>query len=187
MENSMDIFEAIRARKSARNYIDKPVEPEKIAQIMTAAQLAPSWRNGQCWKFVIVTDPEKKKELVRCTSAFNQSWMGKEYAIIVACGHPEQSGFRNEQRYYLVDVAIALEHLILAATAFGLGTCWIGGFEENKVKQLLNIPENYRVVAMTALGYPADKEGIVAKITRSVVKSHNRKPLSEIYSMNQWE
>lgn len=87
----------------------------------------------------------------------------------------------------MVDVANAQEHLVLAATALRLGTCWIGGFEENKVKQLLNIPEKYRVVAMTALGYPADKEGIVGKITRSVVKSHNRKPLSEIYSMNQWE
>jgi nitroreductase len=183
----MELFEAIKSRKSVRKYINKPIEPEKLEQIMIAARLAPSWRNGQCWKFVVVTDVEQKKDLIRCASVFNQSWMGKEYAVIVACGNPEQSGFRNEQRYYLVDVAIAMEHLILAATAFGLGTCWIGGFEEQKVKSLLNIPENYRVVAMAALGYPAQKEGIVGKITKSVVRSYNRKPLSEVYSMNQWE
>ena len=183
----MEFFEVIKTRTSIRKYIDKPVEPEKLEQIMTAVRLAPSWRNCQCWKFVLVTDPKKKKELIRCTSVFNQSWMGKEYAIIVACGNPAQSGFRNEQQYYLVDVAIAMEHLILAATSLGLGTCWIGGFEEDKVKRLLEIPENYRVVVLTTLGYPAEREGIIGKITKSVVKSYDRKPLSEVYSMNQWE
>ena len=183
----MEMFDVIKARKSIRKYLDKPVEPEKLEQILTAAQLAPSWRNGQCWKFVVVTELEKKQALIRCTSVFNQSWLGKEYAIIVACGNPKQSGSRNEQPYYMVDVAIALEHLILAATALGLGTCWIGGFEENKVKELLQIPESYRVVAMTPIGYPAESEGIVGKITKSVVGSHSRRSLTEIYSMNQWE
>jgi len=183
----MDIFNAIKTRKSVRKYIEKPVEQEKLEQILTAAQLAPSWRNGQCWKFVVATDVEKKKSLIRCTSVFNQSWMGKEYAVIVACGDPAQSGNRNQQQYYLVDVAIAMEHLVLAATALGLGTCWIGGFEENEIKELLNIPENFRVVAMTALGYPAQNEGIVGTITKQVVRSYNRKPLPEIYSMNGWE
>lgn len=183
----MNFFDVIKARKSTRKYIDKPIESEKLEQIMTAAQLAPSWRNGQCWKFVVVTDSDKKKEIIRGTSAFNQSWMGKEHAIIVACGNPERSGFRNDQRYYLVDVAIALEHLILAATDMGLGTCWIGGFDESKIRNVVEIPGTYRVVALVALGYPAEKEGIVGKITKTVVKSYNRKPLSEVYVMNNWE
>ena len=183
----MNFFDVIKTRNSIRKYIDKPVAPEKIEQIMTAAQLAPSWKNGQCWKFVLVTDPEQKKSLIRCTSVFNQSWMGTEYAIIVACADPARSGFRNDQHYYLVDAAIAMEHLILAATELGLGTCWIGGFEEAKAKKVLAIPDNYRVVAMTALGYPAEKEGFIGKVTKSVVKSYNRKPLSEVYSMNRWE
>lgn len=183
----MEFFDVITARKSTRKYIDKPVEPEKLEQIMTAAQLAPSWRNGQCWKFVVVTDPDTKKELIRGTSVFNQSWMGKESAIVVACGNPDQSGFRNEQNYYLVDVAIASEHLVLAATALGLGTCWIGGFEEDKVKSMLAVPKSYRITAMIALGHPSAKEGIVGKITKSVVKSKNRKSLSEVFSMNKWE
>ena len=183
----MDFFDVINRRKSIRKYINKPIEKEKLEQVLMAARLSPSWRNGQCWKFVVVTDAEKKKQLIRSTSVFNQSWLGNEYAIVVACGNPEQSGFRNDQCYYLVDVAIAMEHLILAATALDLGTCWIGGFEEDQVRQLLKVPKEYRVVAMTALGYPADKEGIIGKITKSVVKSHDRKDLSEIYSLNQWE
>jgi len=183
----MDFFDVIKTRNSIRKYIDKPVEPEKLEQIMTAAQLAPSWRNGQCWKFIVVSDPAKKKELIRGTSLFNQSWMGKEYAVIVGCGNPDKSGSHNEKHYYLVDVAIAMEHMILAATALELGTCWIGGFEEHKVKTLLEIPDNFCVVALTALGYPAGKEGIVGKITKSIVKSYDRKPLSEVYSMNRWE
>jgi len=179
----MDFFDVITARHSVRRYLNKPVEPEKLEQIFKAAQQAPSWRNQQCWKFFVVTDPQKKKQLIRCTTAINQSWMGSEYAVIVACGDPEQSGKRNEQAYYLVDVAIALEHVVLAATALGLGTCWIGGFEERRIKELLDIPANYRVVALTALGYAAEKEGLIGRITRGVIKSHDRKPLSEIYSL----
>lgn len=183
----MELFDVIKIRKSVRKYNDKPVDKEKLEQVLMAAQLAPSWRNGQCWKFIVVTDPKKKKALVRCTSMFNQSWLGTEPAIIVACGDPKRSGLRNEQPYFMVDVAIALEHLVLAATDLGLGTCWIGGFDEDEVKELLHIPGQYRVVAMTPLGYPAATEGIVSKITKTVVGSYNRKPLSEIYSMNQWE
>ncbi len=183
----MELFDVIKIRKSVRKYTDKPVEKEKLETILTAAQLAPSWRNGQCWKFIVVIDPEDKKALIRCTSLFNQSWLGTEYAIIVACGDPKHSGSRNNQPYYMVDVAIAMEHLILTATDLGLGTCWIGGFDEVKVKELLHIPEIFRVVAMTPLGYPAESEGFVSKITKSVIGSYNRKPLTAIYSMKQWE
>ncbi len=183
----MDLFEVIQTRKSVRKYIDKPVETKKIEQVMTAAQLAPSWRNGQCWKFIVVNDPQKKKELIRCTGTFNMSWLGKEHAIIVACGNPEQSGFRNDKYYYMVDVAIAMENLVLAATALGLGTCWIGAFDEKKMKALLNIPQNFRIVAITPLGYPAKKEGVAGQIARKVIRSKKRKILSEVYSMNNWE
>ncbi len=183
----MDFFEVIKLRKSVRKYLPEPIPIALLDEIFDAVRLAPSWRNGQCWKFVVVVDPEKKKELIRCTNVFNQSWLGQEYALVVACGDPAHSGFRNDQAYYLVDVAIALEHLVLAATALGLGTCWIGAFDEQKVKSLLNIPEGYRVVALTPLGYPAREEGWVGKITQGIVKSRRRKPLAEVYVMNQWE
>ena len=183
----MDLFDVIQARKSVRKYTSQSVGQEKIEQIMNAAQLAPSWRNRQCWKFIFVNDPETKKELIRCTGTFNRSWLGKEHAIIVACGNPNQSGTRNDKSYYLVDVAIAMENLVLAATALGLGTCWIGAFDEDKIKTLLNIPQPYRIVAITPLGYPAKKAGIVGQIARKVVNSKNRKPLSDVFSINNWE
>lgn len=183
----MDIMELIKARNSTRNYSNKPVEQEKVEQILTAAQLAPSWKNGQCWKFIVVNDPDKKKELIRCTNIFNQSWLGNEHSIIVACGNPKQSGFSNEQSYYLVDVAIAMQNLVLAATSLGLGTCWIGAFDEEKIKKLLNVPEIFRVVALTPLGYPARTEGIAGTIAKKFARSKNRKPLSEVYSINNWE
>lgn len=183
----MDFFEVIASRKSTRKFMDKPVEKEKLELVLNAARLAPSWRNGQCWKFVAVTEPGIKKELIRYTGTFNMSWLGQEQAIIVACGNPDKSGSKNGQQYYLVDVAIAMENLVLAATALGLGTCWIGAFDEEKLKKLLNIPNDYRVVAITPLGYPAQKEGLVGAIAKKVVRSKNRKPLAEVYSMNQWE
>lgn len=183
----MELLDIIIQRKSVRKYMDKPVEPEVLEKVMTAAQNAPSWKNGQCWKFVLVTDPHIKKSVIRLSSTFNQSWMGKEYAIIVACGNPDESGFRNEQQYYMVDVAIALQNLVLEATSLGLGTCWIGAFEEDKLKQLLKIPDTYRIVALTTLGYPAKKDGLVGNIAKNVVRRHTRKPLSEIFNFNTWE
>jgi len=183
----MDIFELIQTRKSVRKYQNIPVENNKIEKIMTAAQLAPSWKNGQCWKFIVVSDPDTKKELIRCTNTFNQSWLGKEYAIIVACGDPGKSGKRNNKEYFMVDVAIAMENMVLAATSLGLGTCWIGAFDEIKIKKVLNIPDEFQVVALTPLGYPAKKEGVVGNIARKVAKSKSRKPLDQVYSMNLWE
>ncbi|MFZ5516207.1 MAG: nitroreductase family protein [Candidatus Zhuqueibacterota bacterium] len=183
----MDFFEILKQRRSVRKYIDQPVEPEILEQVMTAAQSAPSWKNGQCWKFVVVTDPEIKKQVIGFTGVFNQSWLRTEYTIILACGNPDESGYRNGQHYYLVDVAIALQNLALAATALGLGTCWIGAFEEDKLKSLLRIPDAYRIVAITPLGYPAKSEGLVGNIAKTVVRRDTRKPLSDIFSYNGWE
>ncbi len=183
----MDIFELIQRRKSIRKFVPTEVEAEKIEKIMEAARLAPSWRNRQCWKFIVVNDPDLKKEVIRCTDAYNQAWLGGEYAIIVVCGDPSKSGNRGGLPYFLVDVAIATEHLMLAAAALGLGTCWIGSFDEEKIKILLNIPEHIRVVTMTPLGYPAKKDSLVGALARRVVKSKTRKPLSELYTYNKWE
>jgi len=183
----MDFFELVKQRRSVRKYIDRAVEPELLEQVMMAAQSAPSWKNGQCWRFIVVTAPELKKQIIGLTSVFNQTWLGTEYAIIVACGNPDESGFRNGQHYYLVDVAIALQNMVLAATALGLGTCWIGSFDEDKLKYLLKIPPAYRIVALTPLGYPAKNDGLVGNIAKTVVRRDSRKSLSEIFSFNGWE
>jgi len=131
----MDFFELVQIRKSVRKFEPKPVPKGVIEKIMSAARLAPSWRNRQCWKFVVVSEPDLKKKLILCTDAYNQAWLGAEFAIVVACGDPTRSGLRENLPYFMVDVAIAMEHFVLAATELGLGTCWISAFNEGKKRQ----------------------------------------------------
>ena len=88
--------------------------------------------------------------------------------------------------YFLVDVSIAMEHLVLAAADLGLGTCWIGAFDEKKIKTILSIPDNIRIVALTPIGYPAEKQNFREKMTRKVIKSSKRKPLDEIVHYEKW-
>ena len=178
----MDFLEVAAARRSVRSYLDKPIEEEKLAKVLETARLAPSWANKQCTRFIIVRDKAKIGELVGAFSG----WFKQAPVIVVACADPKDSGFYNGMSYYLVDVGISLQQLILAATDLGLGSCWIGGFDENKVKKTLSIPENIKVVAMTPLGYPSDKEGLKSKIMKGFSKTEKRKELAEIVHYEQW-
>jgi nitroreductase len=176
----MDI---IKTRKSIRSYKEKEVEDEKIKQILEAARLAPSWANKQCWKYIIVN---KKEKIQKLSAGIINSWMKNAKCIVVACADPKQSGSRNGMDYYLVDLAISMEHLVLAATNLGLGTCWIGGFNEAKVKKVLDIPEKIKVVAMTPVGYPSEP-GIRNKISRKIIRADTRKSLQDMVHYNCWQ
>ena len=178
----MEFKDVISKRKSVRSYSDKEIEEEKIIKIFEDAQLAPSWANKQCWNYILVKDKEKIKQL---SSGLINSWMKHAKAIIVACGDPKKSGSRNGMDYYLVDVAISMEHLVLAATDLGLGTCWIGGFNEAKVKKILNIPEKIKVVALTPIGYPT-KENIRNKVAMKLIGSNKRKKMEKIIHYEAW-
>jgi len=146
----VDFMDIVRSRRSVRKYRPDPVPQEKIEAVLEAARLAPSWANGQCWTFIVVTDPKVKQ---RVAEAGNE-WIEHAPAIVVACADPKKSGAKGDQAYYLLDVGIAMEHLVLAATDQGLGTCWIGWFDEQKAKAALGVPKDIRVVALTPLGYP---------------------------------
>jgi len=180
----MEFESVIKTRKSIRDYSDKPVEDEKIDFLLDCARLAPSWANRQCWYFIVVKDKKSIEELSK-TSIINR-WLKNVPVIIVACGDPRHSGSRNDINYFIVDVSIALEHLVLAATDKGLGTCWIAGFNEKKVKEILLIPGNIRVVALTPLGYPAGKNSFVGKLFKVVTQSKKRKSLDKIVHENKW-
>jgi len=150
----MEFYEAIRKRYSCRSYIDRPIEKDKLERILEAARLAPSARNCQDWRFVIVTDKKVKAALLE--KATSQQFLANSTIIAacsvntgtMSCGQPTAS----------IDVAIALEHIALAATAEGLATCWIGSFKPEGVRQVLGIPENVVVVELMGIGYPADKQ-----------------------------
>jgi nitroreductase len=178
----MDFTEVIVLRTSVRNYSDKPVADVTIMKCLEAASLAPSWANKQCWHFIVVRDKKKIEKL----SSIKNFWLKDAPAVLVACGDPSKSGFKNEQHYYLVDVAIAFEHFVLAATNEGLGTCWIGAFDEETVKNLLEIPREIKVVALTPIGFPAEEEGLFSKTLKTLVSSKKRKPMEEIVHIEKW-
>ncbi|MHA2281830.1 MAG: nitroreductase family protein [Promethearchaeota archaeon] len=165
----MEFYEVIKTRRSYRVFkADKP-EEEKVERILNAARLAPTWANMQGVHYIVIGEPEKVKavwEAVGQAQKFAQAPM-----FIVAVISERGSGTNsNGQKYYGVDVGICFEHLILAATAEGLGTCWIGWFNEDKVKSVLNIPEDYIVMGITPLGYPVKPKSEITE----------RKPLDKI-------
>ncbi len=147
-------MEAIKTRRSIRRYKSTPVPESLLKEVLNAARLAPSADNSQPWKFVVVRDEQTKLRLA--ASANGQKFMAQAPVIIVACGIPDEAfptvgGYMSS---HVVDVSIAVDHLTLAASSSGLGTCWIAAFKEEKVREVLGIPEDVRVVAMTPLGYP---------------------------------
>ena len=150
----MNVVKAIKLRKSVRSFSDKAVESQILADILEMARIAPSFLNRQEWRFVIVRDPIVRKKLVddaNCSSMILRSPI-----LIVGCAMPFDQITDTDQSSNKVDAAIALDHVSLAAVEFGLGTCWSSIFTESKVKEILEIPEEIRVVALMALGYPKD-------------------------------
>ena len=154
---NMKVFEAIKTRRSVRSYKAEPVPEEKLKKVLEAARLAPSAHNAQEWKFVVVRDVKKRKELAE--AALGQSFIAQAPVIIVAVGLDPEHIMSSEVPAYAVDLAIAVDHMTLAAVEEGLGTCWIGAFDQDGVKEVLEIPERYKVVALLPLGFPADKPG----------------------------
>ena len=148
----MDVFSAISQRSSVRAYKATEIEEDKLRKILEAARLSPSAGNRQEWKFILVKDRETRKKLAE--AACGQSFVGEAPVVIVACGTESKSMMECGQPTHTVDVSIACAYMILQAYELGLGTCWIGAFKEDPVKNILMIPKHVRVVAMTPLGYP---------------------------------
>ncbi|NLY68118.1 MAG: nitroreductase [Tissierellia bacterium] len=151
----MDVLTAIKERRSIRKYKDKPVEEEKLLKVLEAARLSPSAKNLQNWKFIVVGDKGIRKKLV--DEAIKQSFVAEAPIILVCCGTETKSRMKCGQYRYTVDLSIATAYMILEAYELGLGTCWLGSFDEEKVKDILEIPDDVRVVAITPLGYPDEK------------------------------
>lgn len=147
----MDVFEAISKRKSIRKYQNKEVEEEKIHKILESARIAPSAANRQEWKFIVVKNQETREKLV--DAANGQKFVAQAPVTIVACSTESERVMPCGQYAYTVDLSIAVSFMILGATELGLGTCWLGAYSEDSVKEILDIPEEIRVVAMFTLGY----------------------------------
>lgn len=169
----MAVLEVIRKRYSCRAYLDKPIEKEKLEQLFEAARLAPSAKNLQDWRFVVVSEKDKKQQVAACTN--RPEVFEKAGVIVAACSN---SGYvmRCGQAVAPIDVSIALEHICLQATELGLATCWIGSFETEKVRKILEIPQGIAVIELMAVGYPADK-----------AKNPSREPIEKIVCYDKWQ
>ncbi len=176
-EPEMEFYDVVKTRRSVRSYRHDIPDQGTVNRLLEVVRTAPSGSNRQPWKFVLVTEPALKERLV--VACGNQKFIGEAPIIVVACGYDikyNRGGYMGDKAF-LVDLSIAFTHLILAARAEGLGTCWIGNFENDEVKEILGIPDDWDVVAVTPLGYP---RGDVFKET------DRRKPLGEITSLDKF-
>ncbi len=169
----MDFLALAKKRYSVRAYKPDPVEDDKLQNVLEAARLAPTACNIQPFQFIVIHTKGKEAELRRIYSA---AWFVQAPVVIAACGVPSESWRRRDGKNYCdVDVTIAMDHLILAATELGLGTCWIGAFHPDAAREVLGLPDNVEPVAFTPLGYPADQSG-----------HKRRKSLQEIVRYEHW-
>ena len=167
------VLEAIRKRQSVRNYQNKEIPEEILQEILEAGRLAPSASNRQGCKFILVKDEHLKQKLVPVCR--NQKFIGEASVVIVGCATNLEHIMPCGEHSYPIDLAIALDHMSLQAAALGLGTCWIGAFYQDEVKEILDVPEGVRVVNLLTLGYP-----------KKLGTKTGRKPLSEIICYNKY-
>jgi nitroreductase len=171
----MDVSEAVHKRRSIRAYDSTPIPDEKLNNILEAARLAPSAGNVQPWYFIVVTDGEKRRKLSQARFA---KFLSQAPVVIVGCGNQ-----RASPNWYVVDVAIAMQNMVLTATSEGLGTCWIGSFNEDQIKGMLKIPEEFRVVALLAVGFPRKKLDMMGKVLHFI---RRRRRLKKIVSFEEY-
>jgi nitroreductase len=192
----MDVFEAIKNRRSIRRYKPDPVDDEAVETILEAGRWAPSWANTQCWRFIVVRDPEIKAKL---TASLQKIWLGDRESdnpatkamatvpvIIAVCAQMGRSGCRHgtdssefetdKGDWFMFDTALAVQNMALAAHALGLGTVIVGAFNAPQIEKVLGIPEGYRVVALLPVGVP-DQEA----------RAPRRKELYEITYRDRWD
>ena len=175
----MRFSELIMIRYSVRSYKPEMVEDEKLQAVLEAARLAPSAANRQPFQLIVTHTKGREEELRRI---YDRHWFVQAPIVICACSFPAQGWVRRDGKNYCeVDVTIAMDHLILAATDLGLGTCWIGAFDPTAAREVLGIPDDIDPIAFTPLGYPADQPD-----TADQPGPKRRKPYSELVRREHW-
>lgn len=169
----MDVAKAIRDRRSVRSYEKKGIPQDVLLKVLEAARLAPSANNRQPWRFVVVREAAKRAALAK--AAKEQQFVAEAPVVIAAVALEPARVMTCGVPTYAVDLAIAVDHITLAAVDQGLGSCWIGAFYQEDVKKILKIPDEYKVAALLTLGYPRDQ-----------ARFKNRKPLEEIVCYDSW-
>lgn len=169
----MHVQEAIAKRRSIRKYLDKPVPEDALRRVLEAARLAPSARNRQEWKFIVVRDPAVKLRVLETTNREHPA--GTAPIVLAFCYSGGEAPMSNGEPAGTVDTSIALSYVTLAAVEEGLGTCWLGSYDSAKVGAALGLPAGAKVVALTPLGYPAEDP-----------PPRPRKPFDEVVGFDRW-
>lgn len=169
----MDFNEVVRSRHSVRAYRRDPIPEDKLKRVLEAAVLAPTAANRQMFRIIVIHTEGRESELRRI---YGRDWFVQAPIVICACGMPSGSWIRYDGKNYSdVDVAIAMDHLILAATNEGLGTCWVAAFDVEAARNLLGLPQGVEPIAFTPLGYSADSPA-----------AKKRKPVEQLVSYERW-
>jgi nitroreductase len=169
----MDFQQLIKTRYSVRAYKPDPVGEAKLGQVLEAARLAPTAANKQPFQVIVIHTTGREEELRRI---YNRDWFIEAPMVICVCGIPGGAWVREDnENYAVVDVAIVMDHIVLAATELGLGTCWVGAFNAQAAREILGLPEGVEPIVFTPLGYPADQP-----------KPKERKPLDELVRYERW-
>jgi nitroreductase len=185
----MDVFKAIKWRRSVRAFAPKKIEHAALKQILEAARLAPSSSNKQAWHFVVIDDKDMIEQIPKQVALGEKmvvKWLKNAPVVIAGCytkalTHHLARLFDHEN--HLIDVAVAMTHISLAATALGIGTCFVGWFNQKKLKKILGIPGQYSIAVLLALGYPADESSTEAI---GNISARSRKKLDQIVSYNKF-
>ena len=185
----MEFKEVIFSRKSVRSFQNKAVPEEIMNDMMEAARLSPSFQNKQCWRFVVVRDKNIIRELALKSGLVSKVnfFIKDAPLVIVACADPVKSGTMNEQDYYLVDTAIAFQQMMLTAWNYGIGSCWLAAFNEQKVREILEIPKKIRIVALSPFGYPKEKKTVYEKALKVFAGSKKRNTFNKIVCYDKWK
>ncbi len=166
--------DAIRKRRSVRKYQETPLSDEQIKEVLDVARYAPSWANQQGWEILIVKDKEQREKVARILEGNPaQRAVTQAPVLLVICADPGKSGKQLDKEYYMADASLLLDHIMLEAADMGLGTVYIGLFDEDKVREILGVPQPYRIVGMTPLGIPE--------------KMPKERPRRELDEMLHWE
>ena len=184
----MNFSDVILSRKSVRSFQDKDIPEEILNNMIEAARLAPSFQNRQCWRFIVVRDKNIIKDLALRSGMISKVnfFIKDAPVVIIACADPAKSGTMNDQNYYLVDTAIAFQQMMLSAWNHGIGSCWLAAFNEQRVREILEIPKNIRVVALSPFGYPKKKKSIYEKAVKVFAGSKKRSEIKNIICYDKW-
>ncbi|NIA03272.1 MAG: nitroreductase [Nitrospirae bacterium] len=169
----MDVLKVIRSRQSIRAYDSREVEEDKLLRVLESGRLSPSAGNREERRFIVIRDTNTRKLLSEAAS--NQKFVAEAPVVIAACSVEHEYVMACGQLAYTIDTAIAVDHMTLQAVEEGLGTCWIGAFDEQKVKEILHIPDDVRVVSLLPLGYPS-----------AIPQPRGRKSLGEVVMWEKW-